>query len=348
MAQWFMYRDSPLVLGARAEMPRAAYAYTAAEAPAPTTEAELEVESRVDPEDGEVRTFKELQHWYAGFYSPQEIADYWQNGCMPYMQGFFQGSWTVGSKRHSIKGPKLHWHLGRVTIIRVISRNSFTMELDGEVFHAQLQDGGSCLAWSDGEAWYRSDKVEPEAPPGGPAEVPPPGRPSAVYAAGQPVKYFSASAAKWIAAVVRGQHRDGTYELDVKRHAKPEHIRPASSNKAVASTVQVQDSALLARWKMQLPRALAEWAAGDHKGFDSLLAARIMATPQASYEDTIHDMLADALAAAPTVGIRAQELEEALEQVEKITKAMVEADVKLSKHVKRPIAGGAIVSAVNK
>lgn len=135
---------------------------------------------------------------------------------------------------------------------------------------------------------------------------------------------------------------DGTYDLDVKRRAKPEHIRPTSSKQAAAADAPVQDPAVVARFKMQLPRALAEWAAGDHKGFDNLLATRILATPQASHESVIHDMLEDALAIAPSVGVRPQELKEALEEVSKITRALGEAeDVKLSRQVKRPVAEAA-------
>jgi len=152
------------------------------------------------------------------------------------------------------------------------------------------------------------------------------------------VKYFSASAKKWILATVKSRNRDGTYDLDVKKHAKPEHVRPVST-KATGATAQ--DAAMVARWKMQLPRALAEWAAGDHKGFDNLLAGRIMASPQAELEGIIRDMLEDARAIAPSLGIRPQELEEALNQVQKITNALDEADVKLSKQVKRPVAEAA-------
>mmetsp|Transcript_34091 Transcript_34091/g.98109 ORF Transcript_34091/g.98109 Transcript_34091/m.98109 type:complete len:348 (+) Transcript_34091:74-1117(+) len=340
-------------------MPRAAYAYASQEVPSPaaqspadpqnekgpSTLAELEEESRVDPYDGEVRTFQELRRHYAGFYTPEAIVDYWQNSCRPYLQGFFEGAWTTGAKRHVIEGPRLHWHKGRVTIIQATSRTSFTMELDGGVFTARLEEGGGRLIWSDGEAWARAEEAEAGPLLGEPEEAPALDEPATAkqdgaYSPGQQVKYFSASTKKWILAAVKARNQDGTYNLDVKKHARPEHIRPTTTKPAAPA----QDPAMVARWKMQLPRALAEWAAGDHKGFDNLLAARIMATPQVSLESVIHDMLEDAMAIAPTVGVRPDELKEALEKVQKITKALTDADVKVSKQVKRPVAEAAPAS----
>jgi len=314
-------------------MPRAAYAYASREAPeapvecsgdpgkekAPTTLSELEEESRVDPYDAEVRTFQELQRHYAGLYTPEALLDYWQHTCRPYLQGFFEGEWVAGAKRHVIAGPRLCWQRGRVTIIEATNRSSFTMALDGSVYSARLEDGGSRLVFSDGEVWTRVVEAEPEEE-----------RP---YSAGQQVKYFSTSAKKWILATVKSRNQDGTYDLDIKKHAKPQQMRPALSKQAPA-----EDPAAVARWKMQLPRALAEWAAGDQKVFDELLAARIMASPHADIEVVVHDMLQDAKDMAPAVGLRPQELEEALNEVKKITKAFMEADETLSKQVKRPVA----------
>ncbi|CAE8645420.1 unnamed protein product, partial [Polarella glacialis] len=43
---------------------------------------EASSERRVDPEDGQARTFEELKKMCAGSYSPQEIQDYWKT-CQP-------------------------------------------------------------------------------------------------------------------------------------------------------------------------------------------------------------------------------------------------------------------------
>jgi len=235
-------------------------------------------EVRIDPADGRARTFAELREACAQRYGEAEIASYWETECSPYAPSAFEGSWSAGARINVISGPWLYWQSGVVSPAAEVD-GELEIELEGARHRARLQGGR--LLWSDGEVWTRPD--------GGPD-----------FAVGQQVRYWSHSAAKWVLAVVRGRHRDGTYELDVKRRADPALLRPHRSEASEA------------RWRMQLPRALAELEAGDPKAFERLVAARAAATVGHEADRVIAETLQDAVALCSSLGFSSEELEREL------------------------------------
>mmetsp|Transcript_64408 Transcript_64408/g.149818 ORF Transcript_64408/g.149818 Transcript_64408/m.149818 type:complete len:365 (-) Transcript_64408:16-1110(-) len=145
----------------------------------------------------------------------------------------FEGVWNHGRRQNTIRGSTLYWQDGLSTELEV-AKDHLVMELDGEVFHAHLDAREQQLMWSDGDVWARAavsldERAErvTSSPQSQSCAV---GRSTSrrqhgTYYAGDHVKYWSSTLAKWIKAIVKLQRMDGTVELDVKKHAKPENLR---------------------------------------------------------------------------------------------------------------------------
>jgi len=282
-------------------------------------ECEPEEEGRIDPQDGKLRTLEQLRRACANRYTPAEIESYWEWSCRPHVLQPFEGFWVHDLKTHAIQGEALYWHVGIDTKIEVTSPTSFAIELDGQSHQAHLEADGQHLTWSDGDRWVRSaDPWEARSSSdrdplleGHHGSCASGAREGHTYKPGDRVKYWSGTASKWVTAVVKGQHSDGTYELDVKRRALAEHLRPASSaGKKQAG--RLED----VRWRMQLPRALSEWQLGDPTAFEKLLASRIQTVRGQDQARAIHDMLQDALAVCSSLGFSSEELEKAFRLIE--------------------------------
>mmetsp|Transcript_119933 Transcript_119933/g.344658 ORF Transcript_119933/g.344658 Transcript_119933/m.344658 type:complete len:279 (-) Transcript_119933:238-1074(-) len=255
-------------------------------------------ERRVDPADGRLRTFAELHRACAGRYSEAEIHSYWEVTCARHVCSDFEGTWRSGAVTNVIEGKRLSWEVGVESDVHLIGPDACMIELDGQRHSAVLEAGGQRLRWSDGEVWTRCDD-NPARSTLVAADAP-------VFDIGELVKYWSETAMRWVPAVVRGRCSDGWYELDIKRHADPALLRRGSSASKAGDLAET-------RWRMQLPRALAELQAGDAALFQRLLQERVAARPGIDPESAMCEVLKDAAAACSVLGFAAEEVEQALE-----------------------------------
>mmetsp|Transcript_70955 Transcript_70955/g.200280 ORF Transcript_70955/g.200280 Transcript_70955/m.200280 type:complete len:818 (+) Transcript_70955:115-2568(+) len=264
--------------------------------------AALEEEMRVDPTDGQPRNFLELKRLCAGDYTEEQVVEYWQTKCVPYARARFEGSWMHGKRKNVIRGTRLEWQIGRTTYIETTSPTSFSMELDGDTYRACLEPGDRVLTWSDGDTWTRAqdDPATGKAAAQRQQEREPKPAGGECAGPGDQVKYWSGSASRWVVATVLRRHPDGSYELDKKKCAKAEHVRLARRGTPGPE---------LARWQMQLPRALAEASRGDDKQLTAMFRARVDSHPQAQQAREYRYALADAIEAAKSMGLDVRELE---------------------------------------
>mmetsp|Transcript_168727 Transcript_168727/g.542227 ORF Transcript_168727/g.542227 Transcript_168727/m.542227 type:complete len:344 (-) Transcript_168727:148-1179(-) len=290
-------------------------------------------EARIDPADGRLRTLDDLHRTCAGRYTPAAIESYWETSCRPHVRKPFEGDWALGVQTHTIEGETLFWQCGRQTPIEVAGPTSFRIFLDGASHEAGLDDGNDGpgegrqrLAWSDGETWQRQqEELRQSAGHDDLLSAPPPslGRSRQTFGAGDRVKYWSNSVSKWLSATVRSQNADGTYELDIKKRADAALLRaaaaeggPLGGGASAAARGRAKEGVNFARWRMQLPRALAEMHAGEPEAFERLLLARLGANPGQDHDEVYRDMLQDAVPLCATLGYSAEELEVAIRQVE--------------------------------
>eukprot|EP00931_Biecheleriopsis_adriatica_P029926 TRINITY_DN17698_c0_g1_i1.p1 TRINITY_DN17698_c0_g1~~TRINITY_DN17698_c0_g1_i1.p1 ORF type:complete len:827 (-),score=184.24 TRINITY_DN17698_c0_g1_i1:45-2525(-) len=140
----------------------------------------------------------------------------------------FDGVWSYVSGRCTIADGVIHWESGSVTKIEVISDIAFHMELEGEIFQGRLDADSQKLVFSDGDVWNR---IEPQVRVTEPSSAPAMPAAKVQFRPGDGVKYWSSSSKRWMRATVQRQNSDGTFELDVKKRAKPDCLRPARARR---------------------------------------------------------------------------------------------------------------------
>lgn len=187
-------------------------------------------ELRIDPEDGECCSLARMCQKYAGSWTRQAIEQYFLTQCeLPGEKAEYEGCWNYGPKKNFVRSTSVQWESGLVTPIKSLSPTSFSMELDGALYRAHLEEGGKKLVFSDGDVWTRALEA---------GDVPAQGHPQLLpeFNVGDSVLYRSGSVQKWVKAVVRAKNPDGTYELNVKKRARADLLRAVPAGLAPKPT----------------------------------------------------------------------------------------------------------------